>query len=215
MKSIEEREKHVYFVRHGEAENNIGDKINRGPGSMLTERGKQQAQVVAERAKKLDVYALISSTYPRTLDTAAAIARSTGLTVEPNDLFVEWKHASGMLHKSENDPEVKAIQSAIHSAEDSNYRHSDEETFAELAARGVDALEYLRQHSADRMCVVTHAGFLRVLFGTAVFHTAFTRKDFVSLFWNVSTLNSGITYFRYEPERGWRVISWNDSSHLG
>lgn len=215
MEPLEKKEKHVYFVRHGEAENNIGEKIDRGPLSMLTEKGKQQAEAVAERVQKLDVQALISSTYPRTLDTAAAIAERIGLVTEPSDLFIEWKHPSKMSHKPQEHPEAKAIRDLINSAEDPSYRHSDEETFTEFCERAHAALNYLKQHPVDRLCVVTHAGFLRGLFGAAVFRAEFSRKELVSLFYNISTLNTGITYFRYEPERGWRIITWNDSAHLG
>lgn len=212
---MESKEKHVYLVRHGEAEHNVGEKIELGAVSMLTENGRQQAEIVAARVAKLNVQALVASTWPRALDTAAAILKVTELTVEPSNLFVEWGEASGILHKPQNHPETQTILRAIHEAEDHDYRHSDEETFTELKERGEAALELLKQHSADRICVVTHGAFIKALLGIVVFREAFTRKEFSSLFRNTSSTNTGITYLRYEPERGWRLITWNDSAHLG
>lgn len=206
--------KHVYFVRHGQSDSNA-DGIYRGAQSMLTEEGKTQAEAVAERVVRLDVDALIASHFPRARDTAAAIERKTGLTAEVSELFGEWREASAIHGRHKEDPEVVAMLRAISSTDDHDFRHSDEENFAELHERSKAALALLEQREASRICVVTHGAFLRVLFGTIVFGDAFTRAQFQNLISHLVTSNTGVGYVRLSSDRGWQSVSWNDSTHLG
>ena len=53
-------EKHVYFVRHAESEENI-THIFRDHTVPLTENGRTQAEQVAERIARLDIDTLITS----------------------------------------------------------------------------------------------------------------------------------------------------------
>ena len=66
-------DKYLYVVRHGEAEGNI-DPNKRGPNSSLTEEGKKQAEVVAERFKKIPVDVIVSSPMKRAHDTSLVIS---------------------------------------------------------------------------------------------------------------------------------------------
>ena len=99
--------------------------------------------------------------------------------------------------------------------DDREYRHADEETFAELAARAEAALALLAEHPAARICVVTHGGFLRVLVGVMVFGSDFSKKEFVSMLQHLLMTNTGITHATFDEAYGWRLITWNDQSHLG
>lgn len=215
-------EKHVYFVRHGETDSN-SDGILRGPESMLTEKGRQQAEVVAKRMARIGVDALISSTYPRALETAGFVAKETSLRVEENGLFVEWKQPSAIVRRHGNEPEVRKVYEEIHAGNlIPNYRHSDEESFTELRGRGMKALHFLEKYPAGRICVVTHGVFLRTLFGAALFGADFSGRDFQKIIRRLITSNTGITYGRYGDRvgfngatMGWELITWNDSAHLG
>jgi broad specificity phosphatase PhoE len=59
------------------------------PTSPLTEKGQEQAQMIAKRAARLYFDALISSPFTRARETAEAIARATEAGIEYSDLFVE------------------------------------------------------------------------------------------------------------------------------
>ena len=209
-------EKHVYFVRHGQSEENL-DHVLRGRDAQLTEEGKKQADVVAERIERIGVDALISSPFPRALDTAVNIGERIGINPEQNALFGEWVEPSNSHGKHRDHPERKnAHQAIIAATDDHNYRHADEETFAELVGRAQSAICMIEQHPAERICVVTHGGFLRVVIGAMVFGTEFSKKNFVRLLYHFYTTNTGITYVRYTNETPrWQLVTWNDQSHLG
>ncbi len=207
-------EKHVYFIRHGQTDSNI-DGIHRGRHAMLTDEGRDQAETVAKRIAKIGIDALLASSFPRALDTAAVIAQRTGLDVEAQDIFVEWLEPTPMFGKHKDDPHIRALYDEIVDATDEHYRHSDEETFAEFSGRAAQALRLLETHPSDRICVVTHGGFLHALFGTMVFKDRFTKAHFTGLLQHLHTTNTGITHARYDAGHGWRIMSWNDRAHLG
>ena len=208
--------KHVYFVRHGESEENV-TRVHLGSEAPLTEQGQEQAQLVAERIQRIGVDAVITSPFSRARDTAAAIAEKVGCTLEENDLLGEWREPSETVGLHIDDPVRKDIRANIHAAvDDHEYRHSDEETFAELAERARKTLAMLEARPEERLCVVTHGGFLRALVGVITFGEDFTKKEFQHILQHFYTHNTGITYIPYDPEKhGWRIITWNDQVHLG
>ncbi len=218
-------EKHIYFVRHGESDSN-SDGIFRGTESQLSEKGLAQARAVAERVARLGVETIISSSFPRALATARAIAEKTGLSVEISDLFVERRRPSSIYKKRYDEPEVVETTKAVFEGyAKTGFRHSDEENLDDLSNRAREALEYLKQRSETRICVVTHAFFLRVLFATILAGGNLSGDDLQRVSKALVIDNTGITYARFEQPHfsypqgtvtyPWLLVSWNDSSHLG
>ena len=64
--------KKIYFVRNGECECNT-KPIRQTVESPLTEKGREQASQVSNRLSKLGFDTLVSSTYPRAMQTAGEI----------------------------------------------------------------------------------------------------------------------------------------------
>ena len=209
-------EKHIYFVRHGESEENL-DGVYRGSSAQLTETGKEQAKLLAERIQRIGIDALIASPFARAHDTAVPIAELTGVALESSELLGEWLEPSHLVGLHFENPERKSVRDAIKSAtHDDGFRHSDEETFSELAARARAVISVLAEHPAQRICVVTHGGFLRVIIGVLVFGDDFTKKELGYLLDHFGTTNTGVTYAkRKDGASDWRIVTWNDQSHLG
>jgi 2,3-bisphosphoglycerate-dependent phosphoglycerate mutase len=216
-------EKHIYFVRHGESDSNV-DGVVRGDAAMLSEKGKEQAAVVAKRIKKIGVDAIVSSPYPRTMDTAKAISQEVDLLIEENDLFVERRRPSELLGRSYlHDEESKNIMYEIFDGYASeNHRHSDEEAFTDLRTRANAALNFLAAHPAERICVVTHGLFLRMLFCAALNGPNFSGIDLQNAMRTAETDNTGVSHlylhedhFSSVPTKHWVIKNWNDSAHLG
>jgi bisphosphoglycerate-dependent phosphoglycerate mutase len=99
--------KTIYFVRHGESETNAGD-ILLGPTAQLTEKGKEQAQFIAERCAKIFFEVIISSTYPRAKDTAQVILERNKTPIEYSDLFVERRQPTSIVGSKKTDPHYLA-----------------------------------------------------------------------------------------------------------
>lgn len=214
--------KEVFFVRHAQSESNV-DGIQRGDASLLSEQGVAQAKEVAKRIKAIGVEALIASPYPRAHATAEAIALETGLAIEASELFVERKAPSVTLGKSFKDPEARSILTSLFEGyKDETHRHSDEENFDDLKARAGSALKFLEDHDSNRICVVSHGLFLRILFCSAVFGENFSGATLQASLQGLETENTGIFYFRFstsrwetEEKKTWKIVSWNDLAHLG
>lgn len=208
-------EKHVFFVRHGETDSNA-DRIYRGRNAQLTDVGREQVAIVADRVGKLGVEALITSDFIRAKDTAAIISEKIGITPEEQAIFGEWVEPEHLLGKSFDHPDAKALREAIHGSDDPGYRHGTEENFAEMKERATKCYAFLEQHPASRICVISHLGFLRVLAGVALLDTSFGKAQYSSLFRHLEGNNTGVTYVRFDDEKKrWKLVTWNDISHFG
>lgn len=71
-----------YFVRHGESEANAARRFAGQSDSPLTERGRRQAEAVAEELASVRFDRIVSSDLSRTRDTAEVVAKRHGMKVE-------------------------------------------------------------------------------------------------------------------------------------
>jgi broad specificity phosphatase PhoE len=80
----------IHLVRHGEVENPKGVIYGRLPGYNLSERGRRQAELAAQRLADRDIGALWASPLERAQETAAAIAEPhPGLEIVTDDRIIE------------------------------------------------------------------------------------------------------------------------------
>ena len=83
-----------YLVRHGEA--NYDDMLENGfwgfgrDFAPLSEKGKQQAEIMAKDTRLKNAELIVSSPYTRALQTAQIISRETGIRVEVEIDLHEW-----------------------------------------------------------------------------------------------------------------------------
>jgi probable phosphomutase (TIGR03848 family) len=80
----------VILLRHGESTSNVGRTLaGRAPGVALTERGREQAEGIAERLAVLPIDAIVRSPLLRCEQTVAPLAAKTGLEPVVEDGLVE------------------------------------------------------------------------------------------------------------------------------
>jgi len=217
-------EKHIYFVRHAESEANAsGQDLGDTPG--LSALGHAQATTLARRIAKINsIKTIVSSTLPRSLETAEIIAGFTKLPIEKSSLFDQRKRPSLLVGKSHLDPEAMNVMKEIFDGYViPGHRHSDEENLTDLKHRTGDAIRFLENHPDDALCVVTHGMFLRALFVSVLSGGEFKGTDLQRAIEHLEPESTGVSYFRFEsipnPISGrnsplWKIISWNDRSHL-
>jgi broad specificity phosphatase PhoE len=210
--------KKIYFIRHGITG---GNEINayQQLDTPLSEKGRAQANFLAERFTKIPFDVLIASTMERAQETARAIAQKTGHEVIAEGLFHEILRPSVVRGKVQTDPEVKEVIKVADSYwKVEGKRHSDEENFYDLKKRAVKALEYLISRDEETMVVVTHGTILKMMLAVMV------RGDTLEPdFWDeiekfFFPQNTGITWVEYNNEYNpnhWQLITWNDHAHLG
>lgn len=79
----------VHVMRHGEVHNPEGILYGRLPGYYLSERGRKQAQAVADALAGNDIVAVVASPLQRAQETAGPIAAAHGLVIGTNDNLIE------------------------------------------------------------------------------------------------------------------------------
>lgn len=216
--------KTVYFVRHGQSEGNVAE-VYQSTDSPLTEKGKMQARVVAERCSRLPIEAIISSNQLRAMETANIISAVTGHEVEFTDLFRERRKPNALNGKSFSDAEAKALNDSWwKSLIDEGPRAGDGENFSDISERAGKALRYLIARPEKHLLVVTHGFYMRYLVGRAVFGEHLNGNIFGSIARSLIMENTGITVLRHKApsvteawgEPGmWQFWIWNDHAHLG
>jgi broad specificity phosphatase PhoE len=151
----------LYLIRHGEAAPAAKD----GPGAdpwaaPLTPRGRAQVADLAEGLAGLGLDLLVSSTVPRAVETAAILARRTGLAPVADEGLNELRPGRVLAGPPE------AVRMAVHQA----YRDAGlpeasflgGEAFAAFALRVEQAMaRILARPGWRRAAVVTHEPALR------------------------------------------------------
>ena len=80
----------ILLIRHGENEYvKQGRLAGRLPGVHLNEKGRTQAQVVAEKLNGAPIKAIYSSPLDRTMETAEPLAKALGLEITPREGLLE------------------------------------------------------------------------------------------------------------------------------
>ena len=170
--SLERQGTLLLLVRHGETPTTGTVLPGRAPGLHLSDRGRAQAERVAERLTGLSVDALYSSPLERACETAEPAAARTGLVVNHDDGLLEcdfgdWTGAA--IADLATLPEWQTVQ---HSP--SAFRFPNGESFPQMQARIVGALEALcTAHAGGVIVCFSHADPIKA----AVTHALGTHLD--------------------------------------
>lgn len=80
----------ILLIRHGENDYVKKNRLaGRLPGVHLNANGRKQAQALAEKLKEMPIKAIFSSPLERAMETAAPIAQTLGLEVQPRPGLME------------------------------------------------------------------------------------------------------------------------------
>lgn len=207
----------IYFVRHGETENNAKG-IRQGPEGPLSAKGREQALATAKRfpKEKGRPQVIISSPYERTKETAEIIRGELGMQkVEYSPLLVERKNPSEIVGHSGDEKEVRKIVDQIDkSFHADDLRVSDEENFVDLKARAKKLLKYIRRRDEKRIIMVTHGIFLKMVVAYMLYGDALTASAYNNLSYFNPIDNAGMAICSYTTHllkrNEWKLITWND-----
>lgn len=201
---------HITLLRHGESVGNANGYHQGQAEFPLTERGEQQARVLAEywQRKSVSFDYLVASPQSRTQQTAEILAESMGLEIEYDPVWKERDNGVyAGLHVDEAQkrhpyPEFQPIYQPIGKTGESEW---------ELFLRGGRAIQSILHRTPARYLIVSHGAILnmtlRALLGItpqANFQGArfrFRNTSFVTL--------------TYQPEKHeWTVHGINQCPHL-
>ena len=158
----------LLLVRHGLTKMTGPVLAGRTPGVHLDERGRQQAEQVAERLAPLPLAAIVTSPLERCQETAAAIAADRDVEVESDDRLGECRYGDWTgqeLKKLVKDPLWKVVQ-----AHPSAAVFPGGESLRETQARAVAAIRAHNQAvGPDATWVaVTHGDVIKAVLADAL-----------------------------------------------
>lgn len=162
----------VLLVRHGETPTTGLLLPGRAPGLHLSERGRVQAERVAERLTGMPVDAIYSSPLERTRETASPTAACLGLDVTEDAGLIEcdfgdWTGVA--LAELAGLPEWQTVQ---HNP--SAFRFPNGESFVQMQARILETLQALcTAHAGGVVVCFSHADPIKA----AVAHALGTHLD--------------------------------------
>ena len=200
-----------YFVRHGESEWNAEDRLCGRTDVALSDEGRRQAARLAERLRGLSPAALYTSPLRRTVETAEIIVAGAGLKPIVNERLIELNYGAweGMTFA-----EIMELDGDAYRAWDADpgtVAPPDGESGEQALARVVPFLDELAvRHPAERdhVVVVSHKTICRLIachvLGLAP--SEYRRR--------ISMDNAALNIIQSRPERDWRLILLNDTSHL-
>lgn len=206
----------IAAVRHPQKQDDI-DGIHRGDAALITPQGEQEAAVLVERARLMDLDAVITSDCPRTFALGTRIGNAIGCKIETNALFREWRQPSFMEGQSVRDNVmVREAKLLMRTGFDSDVTVTDGETRTMIETRTKRGVDYLLAYPHERVLLVSHAKFICGMITMTVWGSleGYYRGPDRSL----KLDNTGVSIFTREADRreGTQrlvVKSVNDVSH--
>lgn len=198
----------IYLIRHAQAEGNTYRSMQGYWDGKVTQRGKEQIALLAERLKEIPFDAVYSSDLSRTIETAGAITKYHDLTIQTDARLRE-------MHVGRWEQEFFGNLKHYESEKIREFRFSPEtwqvegsENYAIVTKRAMESLEELaRRHSGECIAVVSHGITCRCIVAHLT-GRGFNGEDGIDVFGNTA-----VSRLRWE-DGVWSVEYYGDCSHL-
>ena len=152
----------LYLIRHAEAEGNLYRRIHGQYNSLITDNGYRQIKALETRFRDISVDAVYSSDLFRTMTTAQAVYKPTGLPLQTRPDLREidlgsWEDRS-FAGVDRTDPE----RMRLFSQTSPFFRAPNGESFPEIRRRGIAAIrDIAARHDGQTVAVFTHGTLIR------------------------------------------------------
>lgn len=147
----------LYIARHGETQWNVDNKISGRTDIPLTQRGLQQAQLLAEHAKGKGIEVIIASPLLRARQTAQAVCDALDLPMQIDDRLIELDF--GIFEgQDRGNPDFQYTRGQMPT------RYPGGESAFLLAHRVYSLLDDVKREYADKtVLLVCHGGVCRMV----------------------------------------------------
>ncbi|MCS6845218.1 MAG: histidine phosphatase family protein [Caldilineales bacterium] len=198
----------LLLLRHGETEWNLtGRWQGQAADTPLTDLGRQQARIVAQRLRSYPIQAIYSSDLARAFETAQIVGEALGLAPIPEPGLREsdigaWMGLTWEEIVARFPDEVAAMLAG------QDVRRGGGESFTELQARlGATAERIVARHPGQTVLLVSHGAALRSLVAH-VLGASLSQMHRLAIGGNtaLSVVEAG--------PYGWYLVTYNDTSHL-
>lgn len=202
----------LVLVRHGESRATV-ERFVGGPRSCtgLTDHGRLQAEALRNRLSAghdVEASALFASNFPRALETANIIAPAIGsLSVSVDSGWGEHDpgpDCDGMTY----DEFIERFGVPRWDGDPHDVVYPGGETISQFHDRVMESLRRtVRQHEGGTIVVACHAGVIDAVMRNTL-HMHQTGK------FELHTQNTSLTELLHVKGSKWRLVRYNDSSHL-
>ena len=157
----------ILLARHGETDWNADKRWQGHSDRPLTERGRAQAQALAERLDRTPLEAVYASDLARARDTAATVAKRLDV---PLVTLRELREVDVGSWAGLTRPEAETrFPDAFARWKEGYPGWDDGETYEEMTERVLEAIRRIAaEHRSAPVLVVTHAGPIRALHSAAL-----------------------------------------------
>ncbi len=202
---------HVLLIRHGQSQGNAEGRFGGHTDTPLSARGRRQAAATAKALAGEKFAAIYSSDLPRAIETAAPLAKLTGVDLETTDALRERSVGvmEGLTFEEAAEQYPEQYQALLHR----DFEHVLEggESYRQTLDRASRKLdEAIEKHRGGRIAVFTHTGAICIL----ALHLmgALDAPDLKPVW--IATANCGIARFDLRDDGFVRVVTINDTRHL-
>jgi probable phosphomutase (TIGR03848 family) len=152
----------VFLIRHGLTDHTGMRLYGRTPDLHLSQRGREQAERLAERFSRVRLAAVYSSPLERCIETATPLAAAQGLRVTRRPGLVEMDAGAWTNRPLSGLARTKLWQRIQHTPSQAAF--PDGESFAAANARLVGELGRIAgRHPRGRVAVVSHSDTIRMM----------------------------------------------------
>lgn len=205
----------LYLVRHGESKGNVG-LIHQGEDISLSNEGSRQVSLVANSLIDEKINFIYSSPFLRVKQSAEIISKRLKLPVEFWGLLKERRRPSEVEGLKYDNPIASKIAELTKKNQIvPDWKYSDDESFNELLQRAKNIESHLiKKHAEQNVICVSHVGMIIMIAAQLIFQNMLSAEVFWQFYHHVKFNNTGITHLTYSKERGWTLVTWNDTTHL-
>lgn len=162
------RRRRIYLFRHGDVSyvDDHGNRVADPAVVPLTDWGREQAALTGKALAKIPFDRAVSSSFPRSMETAQLILEGRGVEVEPLEHFVEFRGDPAFRNAV---TDLNDIAYSFRDAHKPGARYNGGDSFEEVNARVCGALENLiAEPEWETLALVAHGGINRLVIGWAL-----------------------------------------------
>jgi len=153
----------IYLIRHGESVSDVENLYGGAFDDHLTEKGKEEAEELAQRLKDKNIQVIFSSPYFRAEETAEILKSSLGCELQIVDNIKE-RNSYGFLSGKNKDWAKKEYPEICANLKGYHYTIEEGERYEDFKERVGAAWNEIINSNYERIAVITHGGPIRCLF---------------------------------------------------
>lgn len=199
----------LYIIRHCEAEGNVKRFFQGVSDCDISECGKKQLELLAERFKKIQIDAIYSSPLKRAYRTAEAVNRYHNLPININEKLIEINGGEIEGVCWENFPQTKPELEYHWNMEPHLFHPKGGEPMSSVYKRCWEAVEEIvAENDGKRVAITSHGCTIRNILCHAQGKPI---EQLNTVDWSD---NTGVFLLRFKDGATPEILMFNDCSHL-